>query len=112
MKHDFFITIQWDKMIKREVATPYIPVLKDPTDTSHFDVEQTGIPISPPLGMSANLNNLYEKKQTDEETTDEFNEFYFSPPSSFQNAGSLNESKQPLYWATRITLSKVVRPRR
>jgi hypothetical protein len=96
MKHDFFITIEWDKMIKREVATPYIPVLKDPTDTSHFDVEQTGIPLSPPKGMSANIKNLYEK-QTEEETTDEFNEFYFSPPSSFQNAGSLNESKQPLY---------------
>ena len=96
-------------MIKREVATPYIPVLKDPTDTSHFDVEQTGIPLSPQKGMSANINNLYEKKQTDEETTDEFNEFYFSPPSSFQNSGTLNESKQPLYWATRITLSKVVR---
>jgi len=96
MKHDFFITIEWDKMIKREVSTPYIPVLKDPTDTSHFDVEQTGIPLSPPKGMSANIKNLYEK-QTEEETTDEFNEFYFSPPSSFQNAGSLNESKQPLY---------------
>jgi len=47
MKHDFFSSINWDKMMNREVATPYIPVLKDPTDTSHFDQEQTGIPLSP-----------------------------------------------------------------
>jgi hypothetical protein len=48
MKHDFFADVDWDKMYRREVVTPYIPVLKDPTDTCHFDVEQTGIPISPP----------------------------------------------------------------
>jgi len=39
MKHDFFSSINWEKMMNREVATPYIPVLKDPTDTSHFDQE-------------------------------------------------------------------------
>ena len=60
MKHSFFESIDWEKMLKRELATPYVPVLKDPTDTSHFDVEQTGIPLSPLKG-SANINNLYEK---------------------------------------------------
>jgi serine/threonine protein kinase len=39
MKHEFFASIDWERMYKREVTTPYIPVLKDPTDTSHFDTE-------------------------------------------------------------------------
>jgi len=49
MHHGFFGGIDWDRMVKRDVDTPYKPVLQDPTDTSHFDKEQTDIPVfSPP----------------------------------------------------------------
>lgn len=37
MKHPFFAGINWDLMIQRKLATPYIPVIQDPTDTCHFD---------------------------------------------------------------------------
>lgn len=49
MQHDFFAGTNWEVLMQRKIATPYKPVLKDPTDTSHFDAQQTGIPIfSPP----------------------------------------------------------------
>jgi len=89
MNHPFFETVDWPNLMLRKTTTPYTPVLKDPTDTSHFDTQQTGIPISPPKG--SDVNNLYEKEQ--EEHSDEFNDFHFSPANSFQsgvlNTGSL-----------------------
>ena len=38
MAHEFFANIDWDRMIQRNIATPYTPVLQDPTDPAHFDV--------------------------------------------------------------------------
>ena len=36
-KHAFFATIDWEELLARKSTPPYKPVLKDPTDTSHFD---------------------------------------------------------------------------
>ncbi len=49
MQHEFYSSVNWDELMLRKTNTPYTPVLKGPTDTSHFDKEQTKIPIfSPP----------------------------------------------------------------
>jgi hypothetical protein len=63
MQHNFFRSIDWTLMKKREMPkTPYVPHVKDPTDTSHFDKTQTNMPVlSPPdprsqLSSSDNQN--------------------------------------------------------
>lgn len=37
MQHKFFAGVDWEGLMQRSVVTPYTPVVKDPTDTSHFD---------------------------------------------------------------------------
>ena len=37
MKHQFYRGVKWDDLMRRIAKVPYKPVLKDPTDTSHFD---------------------------------------------------------------------------
>lgn len=37
MEHEFFKGTNFDELMERKTNTPYRPVLKDPTDTSHFD---------------------------------------------------------------------------
>jgi len=39
MRHDFYLGVNWDELMLRKTPTPYKPVLKDPTDTSHFDAQ-------------------------------------------------------------------------
>ena len=60
--HEFFRSVDWDELLARRTVPPYKPVLKDPTDTSHFDAQQTGIPISSPPKFGNNeLSKLYEE---------------------------------------------------
>jgi hypothetical protein len=47
-EHPFFASVDWDKMSKREIIPPYIPILDDKTDLKHFDNEITNIPIDSP----------------------------------------------------------------
>ena len=69
-------------------------MLKDPTDTSHFDTKQTGIPIySPPKGISAlaaneGINKAAETQKSSD-LNDEFDEWHFSPqgPASLISKG-------------------------
>ena len=35
--HPFFRDINWDKMFERKLPVPFIPVIKDPLDTSNFE---------------------------------------------------------------------------
>lgn len=35
--HEFFKSVDWTELLARRTVPPYKPVLKDPTDTSHFD---------------------------------------------------------------------------
>lgn len=48
-QHPFFKGIDWPTMMNREIGkTPYKPEVNDPTDTSHFDKDQTGLPVLSP----------------------------------------------------------------
>ena len=44
MNHDFFKTIDWRALYRKEVTPPYRPVIKDRDDLSNFDMELTNIP--------------------------------------------------------------------
>lgn len=39
--HPFFKGIDWDKVLRKEVRSSYIPPVEDPTDTSQFDPQFT-----------------------------------------------------------------------
>lgn len=62
----------------RNTNTPYKPVLKDPTDTSHFDAQQTGIPVFSPPKSAVDMNKLYESHKSSE-ANDEYDGWHFSP---------------------------------
>lgn len=38
-EHPFFADIDWDKMMKKQIPTPYKPLLDSKDDTKHFDKE-------------------------------------------------------------------------
>ena len=67
MRHKFFENVNWDAMMKRQCQTPYKPQIKDPTDTSHFDKEQTSLPVSsPPSATGSILGNESPQKSSSE----------------------------------------------
>ena len=37
MNHKFYAGVNWDELMARTAPTPYKPVIKHATDTSHFD---------------------------------------------------------------------------
>jgi len=98
MQHGFFGGINWDLMMARQVTTPYKPVLQDPTDTSHFDNQQTNIPVYSPPNPST-LASLYEEETG---SADEFNEFYFSPKKSSFEAETSGLGKQAYAQADQV----------
>ena len=55
MQHEFFAGVDWDLLMQRKTGAPYIPVLKHATDTSHFDQQQTGIPVFSPPQSTADI---------------------------------------------------------
>lgn len=61
MTHAFFKPIDFNALMLREVASPYVPHLADPTDTSHFEPQEVAL-SSPAKGTSSS----------------EFGDFYFS----------------------------------
>jgi len=42
MKHVYFRTIDWDKLLAKKIRPPYVPRLAGQRDLSHFDPEFTG----------------------------------------------------------------------
>lgn len=76
MKHPFYAGVDWDQLMLRQISTPYTPVLNDPTDTSHFDTQQTGIPLSPPRDLAELIVKPAEESL---ENSDEFTGWHFSP---------------------------------
>ncbi|CDW75713.1 rps6 protein kinase [Stylonychia lemnae] len=57
-EHEFFSGIDWDKMMMKQVQTPYKPLLDRNDDTKHFDQEICNIPIdSPPCDSFGNQYN-------------------------------------------------------
>ena len=50
MSHAFFRNINWDDMHDKKVTPPFIPQIKNPTDTSNFDSEFTSVtPVLTPV---------------------------------------------------------------
>lgn len=47
-EHPFFLAIEWDKLLRRDVKAPFIPRVKDAMDISYIDREFTELP---PSGM-------------------------------------------------------------
>jgi len=45
MDHEFFKTLDWDKVESREYTPKYKPEIKDVFDTSNFDPEYTTLPV-------------------------------------------------------------------
>lgn len=43
--HPFFESISWDKLLRRELAPPWKPVVKDELDVGNFDAEFTSEPV-------------------------------------------------------------------
>ena len=37
MSHPFYATVDWDKMLARQMPTPYKPDVEGPLDLNHFD---------------------------------------------------------------------------
>ncbi|XP_004600822.1 ribosomal protein S6 kinase alpha-2 isoform X3 [Sorex araneus] len=60
-RHPFFVTIDWNKLYRREVTPPFRPAVGRPEDTFHFDPEFTArTPTdSPGVPPSANAHHLF-----------------------------------------------------
>eukprot|EP00158_Paraphelidium_tribonemae_P005735 Partr_v1_DN27497_c1_g1_i1_m72422 putative AGC family protein kinase len=53
-QHQFFSTIDWDRLIKKELPAPFVPQINAPADVRNFDQEFTDLPpILTPTGNSA-----------------------------------------------------------
>lgn len=46
-KHKWFKAIDWEKLVAKKLKAPWVPPLKDPFDTSHFDFDEPDEPITP-----------------------------------------------------------------
>lgn len=60
-RHPFFVTIDWNKLYRKEVKPPFKPAVGRPEDTFHFDPEFTArTPTdSPGVPPSANAHHLF-----------------------------------------------------
>ncbi|XP_032299484.1 ribosomal protein S6 kinase alpha-2 isoform X1 [Coturnix japonica] len=60
-RHPFFITIDWNKLYRKEIKPPFKPAVGRPEDTFHFDPEFTSrTPTdSPGVPPSANAHHLF-----------------------------------------------------
>uniref|UniRef100_A0A3P9NY30 Si:ch211-195b13.1 n=1 Tax=Poecilia reticulata TaxID=8081 RepID=A0A3P9NY30_POERE len=47
--HSFFSPINWDDLMAKKVAPPFVPSVSGPTDLRHFDPEFTHLPVSASL---------------------------------------------------------------
>lgn len=56
MNHDFFSSIDWDALYRKEVTPPFRPTIKDRYDLSDFDTELTGMaPCLAPVQSSMSI---------------------------------------------------------
>jgi serine/threonine protein kinase len=55
IKHKWFSSISFDKLLTRSIISPFIPEMKDDRDTSNFDAveDDSNDPLPPPVPMAA-----------------------------------------------------------
>lgn len=59
MSHAFFRNINWDDVHDKKVTPPFIPQIKNPTDTSNFDSEFTSVtPVLTPVQSGKSFNSF------------------------------------------------------
>eukprot|EP01121_Diplochlamys_sp_Union-15-3_P012294 TRINITY_DN3665_c0_g2_i4.p1 TRINITY_DN3665_c0_g2~~TRINITY_DN3665_c0_g2_i4.p1 ORF type:complete len:350 (-),score=59.09 TRINITY_DN3665_c0_g2_i4:46-1095(-) len=61
--HPFFSDINWQEIKSRERQGPFVPVIRDPRDTCHFQQYQE-VPISPPntdISVPANIQQFFDQ---------------------------------------------------
>ena len=53
MSHAFFHNVNWEEVLVKRVPPPFIPTIKNATDTSNFDQEFTSVtPVLTPVQSS------------------------------------------------------------
>lgn len=63
MQHPFFATVDWAKMLRRQVPVPFKPRIAGADDTANFDKEFTQMPaVLTPISASA-LTELRSKAE-------------------------------------------------
>lgn len=59
MSHAFFRNINWDDFRDKKVTPPFIPQIKNPTDTSNFDSEFTSVtPVLTPVQSGKHIATI------------------------------------------------------
>ena len=55
--HEFFKTIDWEALERKEITPPFTPLVSNETDTRNFEIEFTGesVELTPP---DQSLNHL------------------------------------------------------
>ena len=92
-QHPFFADIDWDKMMQKQITTPYKPILDSNTDTKHFDQEITNIPVeSPSQDMNNSGGNCTSSSYIGQD--DDFDGFSFEA----KTISSPPAIQSPLYW--------------
>uniref|UniRef100_A0A7E4ZZ97 non-specific serine/threonine protein kinase n=1 Tax=Panagrellus redivivus TaxID=6233 RepID=A0A7E4ZZ97_PANRE len=88
--HPFFAGLDWDKLILRELTPPFIPDLKDETDTKYFDAEFTGKPVqlTPPAARNGPLDAIDEN---DDELQSNFTQFSFHDERQHNDGGMIED---------------------
>lgn len=74
-KHPFFADVNWEAMMRKQVQTPYKPLLDSKDDTKHFDQEVCNIPIESPATQQSGGNQASGSFMDD--CNDEFDGFSF-----------------------------------
>ena len=63
MSHAFFRNINWDDFHDKKVTPPFIPQIKNPTDTSNFDSEFTSVtPVLTPVQSGKSRTCLHRSE--------------------------------------------------
>ncbi|CAH1124929.1 unnamed protein product [Ceutorhynchus assimilis] len=60
-RHSFFKTLDWDKLARKEISAPFVPVIKSELDVSNFSEEFTTMPpTDSPAVVPPNYDKLFK----------------------------------------------------
>ena len=59
-RHDFFSSINWDDLLKRNIPAPFVPKINSNTDVSNFSEEFTSMPpVDSPSVVPPNVEDVF-----------------------------------------------------